>query len=75
MMAIRAGAPEDGLRWLQSAIREDPRHVPSLKALAFFHQQSGDPARAARYREQARQAEAASKKPPTASATIDSRQP
>jgi tetratricopeptide (TPR) repeat protein len=54
MLALRAGAPEDGLRWLESALKEDPDYGPAHLALAYFYQQNGDASRAARHLQQAR---------------------
>jgi tetratricopeptide (TPR) repeat protein len=61
MIAIRAGALADGLRWLNSALKEDPNYVPAHQALAYYYQRTGDTARASHHRELAQQAE--SKKP------------
>ena len=48
---MRAGAIEDGLRWLHSALQEDPTHVPTHKALMEYYQRIGDFARAKEHRE------------------------
>jgi predicted Zn-dependent protease len=67
MIAIRAGVVDDGVRWLESALKEDPKYAPAHKSLAIIYRQSGDLARSSRHLELARQAEAASQiKPVTA---------
>jgi tetratricopeptide (TPR) repeat protein len=43
--------PREGLRWLGSALAEDPRHQPTHQALAEYYERAGDPAMAARHRE------------------------
>jgi Tfp pilus assembly protein PilF len=50
MIAMRAGSLQEGLRWLQSAVKEDPQYAPAHKALAEFYEQTGSPARASRHR-------------------------
>jgi tetratricopeptide (TPR) repeat protein len=55
MIAIRAGALPDGLRWLESALKEDPNYVPAHQALAYYYQRIGDTARASHHRELAKQ--------------------
>jgi predicted Zn-dependent protease len=35
---LRNGQDREGLRWLQSALKEDPRHGPTREALAKFYQ-------------------------------------
>lgn len=37
---LRYGKPEVGVRWLQSALRLDPRHQPSQQALAAHYQKA-----------------------------------
>jgi len=54
MLALRAGAADDALRWLHSALKENPSYAPANLALAYYYQQSGDTARSARHRELAR---------------------
>jgi tetratricopeptide (TPR) repeat protein len=56
MIALRTGAIAEGVRWLHSALREDPGHGPSHQALATYYQRIGNPALAARHREFARRA-------------------
>jgi predicted Zn-dependent protease len=40
MILMRNGHTEGGLRWIQSALAENPAHEPSRKALATLHPQS-----------------------------------
>jgi Tfp pilus assembly protein PilF len=53
MVALRAGAVEEALGWLYAALREDPDHAPSHKALMEHYQKTGDFARAAEHRAKA----------------------
>lgn len=53
MIALRAGSIGEALRWFQSALREDPHHVPTHKALAEHYQRIGDHVRAREHRQQA----------------------
>ena len=55
MIALRAGAIQDALRWFESALREDPNHAPTHRALAEYYQKMGELGRAARHRDLARQ--------------------
>jgi tetratricopeptide (TPR) repeat protein len=55
-IALRAGAMDEGVRWLESALKEDPGYEPAHKALADFFERVGSPGRAAQHR---RAAEAA----------------
>jgi tetratricopeptide (TPR) repeat protein len=57
MISLRAGAAKEGLRWLQSALRENPRHVAAHKALASYYQKTGEPGRAMQHQELARKIE------------------
>ena len=61
MIQMRMGAPKEGLRWLESALREDPRHAPTHRALALYYQKAGQAGRAARHREQAHASESEAK--------------
>jgi tetratricopeptide (TPR) repeat protein len=56
MIALRAGALQDGLRWLHSALKVDPNYVPAHRALAYYYLKTGDTARAARHGKLAQQA-------------------
>ncbi|HZT81079.1 MAG TPA: tetratricopeptide repeat protein [Gemmataceae bacterium] len=53
---VRAGAFNEGARWLQQALKEDPGYRPAHEALADLYQRTGNPGLAARHREQARSA-------------------
>jgi tetratricopeptide (TPR) repeat protein len=53
MISLRAGAPSEALRWFQSALREDPNHAPTHKALMEYYQRMGDHARAREHRQKA----------------------
>ena len=64
MIAFRSGSPKEGLRWLESALREDPRHVPAHRGLALYYQKAGQAGRAARHLEQARAGETEAKSAP-----------
>ncbi len=50
MIAMQAGATKEGLRWLNSALAEDPTHAPTHKALMEYYQSTGDVRRAAEHR-------------------------
>jgi predicted Zn-dependent protease len=50
-IALRGGNAEEGLRWLHSALREDPKSVPLHRALAEYYQQVGNQERAAYHRQ------------------------
>jgi tetratricopeptide (TPR) repeat protein len=56
MISLRAGSLQDGLRWLHSALREDPKYIPAHRALAYYYQRTGETARAARHGRLAQQA-------------------
>jgi predicted Zn-dependent protease len=47
---LRLGKAPQGLRWLQSALREDPHHRPTHQALADYYEHAGDRELAARHR-------------------------
>jgi tetratricopeptide (TPR) repeat protein len=51
---LRAGADEEGLRWLNQALKEDPGHVPTHQTLADYFQKTGNTGLAAKHREQAK---------------------
>jgi tetratricopeptide (TPR) repeat protein len=40
---LRIGNEPEGLRWLESALREDPRHVPTHRLLADHYRKHGRP--------------------------------
>ncbi len=56
MIALRSGATEEGVRWLESALELDPKYAPAHKTLALYYQQIGDPGRAAHHSELAQAA-------------------
>jgi tetratricopeptide (TPR) repeat protein len=58
MIFVRAGAPADGLRWLEGAVRLNPRHAKAHEALADLYERLGEGAKAARHRRLAREAAA-----------------
>jgi Tfp pilus assembly protein PilF len=51
MILLRNGKEPYGLRWLASALVEDPRHAATHRALADYYERSGDRRRAAQHRE------------------------
>jgi Tfp pilus assembly protein PilF len=50
LILLRNGKDKDGLRWLASALREDPRHAATHRALADYYERSGDSKQAALHR-------------------------
>jgi predicted Zn-dependent protease len=40
-LLLRSGYREEGLRWLHSALRQNPQHAPAREALAKYSQQEG----------------------------------
>jgi predicted Zn-dependent protease len=58
MISLRAGAVQEALRWFASALREDPYHAPTHRALAEYYDRMGEPGRASRHRDLWRQATA-----------------
>ncbi len=48
---MRNGKEREGVLWLHSALRADPRHRPTHRALADYYEQKQQPAQAARHRE------------------------
>jgi len=51
-IALRYGLVESGLRWLHRALKEDPHHAPSHKALMEYYQRTHDFQLAAEHRRQ-----------------------
>jgi Tfp pilus assembly protein PilF len=47
---LRNGLESEGLRWLESALVEDPRHGPTHLALADFYARAGDKVKAEQHR-------------------------
>jgi pentatricopeptide repeat protein len=58
VIAMRAGSIAEGLRWLHSALREDPNYGPAHQLLGMYYQQTGSPARAAQHLKRAQAASA-----------------
>jgi tetratricopeptide (TPR) repeat protein len=48
---LRNSRTEDGVRWLESALRVRPDHAPTHRLLADYYDRAGQPGRAARHRE------------------------
>jgi tetratricopeptide (TPR) repeat protein len=42
LLLLRNGLESEGLRWLESALVEDPRHAPTHQALADYYQRAGN---------------------------------
>jgi tetratricopeptide (TPR) repeat protein len=53
MIFQRAGAAQEALRWFSSALREDPNHVPTHKALMEYYESNGDYGRSREHRQKA----------------------
>jgi Tfp pilus assembly protein PilF len=60
VIALRAGFPQEGLRWLRSALQINPDYPLAHRAMAGYYELTGNLALAARHRELARKASAAS---------------
>jgi tetratricopeptide (TPR) repeat protein len=43
VILIKVGKEQEGVRWLESALRQDPRHKPTHQALAEYYEGSKDP--------------------------------
>jgi len=50
MIALRAGRPQEALRWLQNALHVDPDHVPTHRALAALYHETGNPILSSKHR-------------------------
>jgi predicted Zn-dependent protease len=50
---LRSGQTKEGLRWLYSALQEEPRYRPTHQVLADYYESIGDKAQAAWHRKQA----------------------
>jgi hypothetical protein len=50
MVALRAGATAEALRWFNTALQEDPNHAPTHRALKEYYESVGDFRRAAEHR-------------------------
>jgi tetratricopeptide (TPR) repeat protein len=53
MVAMRSGSFKEALRWFKSALKIEPNHAPTLRALADFYQRIGQLGEAERHWEQA----------------------
>jgi tetratricopeptide (TPR) repeat protein len=51
VISLRMGSATEGVRWLKSALKEDPRYGPAHEALALFYESTGNRALAVRHRE------------------------
>lgn len=49
LILMRNGEPDEGLRWLASALMEDPWHTATHQALAHHYERSGDREKAANH--------------------------
>jgi Tfp pilus assembly protein PilF len=54
VLSLRNGQEDQGVRLLTQALRKDPKHRPTHKALAEYYESKGDNAAAARHREASR---------------------
>jgi Tfp pilus assembly protein PilF len=54
LIFLSTGQATEGLRWLQSALDEDPHYAPAHRALAEYFDRTGDPGQAAQHRQLAR---------------------
>lgn len=50
LVLLRNGLETEGLRWLNSALEEDPRHTPTHQALADYYTRTGNSERAEHHR-------------------------
>ncbi|HZY90544.1 MAG TPA: hypothetical protein VFE78_37325, partial [Gemmataceae bacterium] len=50
VISLRMGSVTEGVRWLKSALKENPRYGPAHEALALFYERTGDRALAGRHR-------------------------
>jgi Tfp pilus assembly protein PilF len=50
---LRNGQEQEGLRWLASALQEDPKHRPTHQTLADYYERAGQRTLAAQHRRQA----------------------
>jgi Tfp pilus assembly protein PilF len=51
MIALRQGAERDAVRWLNSALKDDPQYAPAHRALAGYYRHIGQQGRASRHLE------------------------
>ncbi|HEV2949121.1 MAG TPA: tetratricopeptide repeat protein [Gemmataceae bacterium] len=50
LLLLRNGLESEGMRWLESALVEDPRHAPTHQALADYYQRAGNLERVEQHR-------------------------
>jgi tetratricopeptide (TPR) repeat protein len=50
MITLRAGRPQEALRWLLNALEADPNHGPTHRVLAWYYRETGNPILATRHR-------------------------
>lgn len=50
VLLLGNGLESEGLRWLESALAEDPRHAPTHQALADYYKRTGNSERAEQHR-------------------------
>jgi Flp pilus assembly protein TadD len=62
-IALRSGQVREALRWFTSALRVDPGHVPTHRALAVLYRELDNPVLSARHRALARRPGEAPSKP------------
>jgi Tfp pilus assembly protein PilF len=51
MIFLRSGQAKEGLRWLYSALHEEPRYRPTHQALAEYYESIGEKGQAASHRQ------------------------
>ncbi|MCI0457695.1 MAG: tetratricopeptide repeat protein [Gemmataceae bacterium] len=51
LILMRNGKESEGIRWLESALQEDPRHAATHRALAEYYERNGDKERAEQHRQ------------------------
>jgi tetratricopeptide (TPR) repeat protein len=69
MIAMRAGSYRDALRWFESALKIEPRHAPTHRALSEYYQRTGQLGMAQRHWQAAKAADPegmTNKEPPAA---------
>jgi tetratricopeptide (TPR) repeat protein len=58
LISMRSGQPRQALRWFHSALKEDPQHAATHKALAGYYKSVGQFGRASRHRQMAEKSDA-----------------
>jgi tetratricopeptide (TPR) repeat protein len=64
MILFRTGSVQEGLRWLQSALQDDPQHAPTHRVLATYYQRLGQMGLAEEHRQQAGLTDSPAARPP-----------